>query len=78
MYKCDFFSHNHLFPPFPTYFHLFPHLFEFFFEKFDYPTFLSMFFIDGGKGPKPKNDEKQVKIDEKHGKIDEKYGNIEI
>ena len=37
-----------------------------------------MFFIDGGKGPKPKNDEKQVKIDEKHGKIDEKYGNIEI
>ena len=62
MYKCDFFSHNHLFPPFPTYFHLFPHLFEFFFEKFDYPTFLSMFFIDGVKGQNQKMMKNRLKL----------------
>ena len=48
-----------------------------FFEKFYYPTFLSMFFIDGVRGQNQKNDEKQVKIDEKHGKIDEKHGQID-
>ena len=35
----------------------------FFFEKFDYPHFLSMDFLQiGGKGAKSKNDQKQAKI----------------
>ena len=65
---------SHLIPTFPTYFDLFPLISTFprtylnFVEKFDYPYFL-MFFVDGVKGAKSKNDEKQVKNDEKQLKL---------
>ena len=44
------------------------------FEKFGTPIFYLVLFIDGGGGPKSKNDEKHVKIDENHAKINKLNG----